>query len=213
MQKNMTLTLLHHQLHRHLKSGCSYNQISTARSMLSTLIDSNELSWGNKPIVKRFMKGLFETNPIFQNYCSIWDVSLVLNYFRKLPPPQKLSLSLRSKKLALFLTLISGGQRCQTVHAIDVKNIIVSDTELIIPIMEKIKQTKPSNHMLPLKFKGYPTESKLCVVTHLSIYLKKTKSLRKSSKLFVSYIKPHKAIIKETLARWCKNLLPNVVKI
>ena len=142
MQKNMTLTLLHHQLHRHLKSGCSYNQISTARSMLSTLIDSNELSWGNKPIVKRFMKGLFETNPIFQNYCSIWDVSLVLNYFRKLPPPQKLSLSLLSKRLALFLTLISGGQRCQTVHAIDVKDIIVSDTKLIIPIMEKNKTNK-----------------------------------------------------------------------
>ena len=61
--------------------------------------------------------------------------------------------------------------------------------------------------MLPLKFKCYPTQPKLCVVTHLSIYLKKTKCLRKSSKLFVSYIKPYKAITKETLARWCKNLL------
>ena len=73
--------------------------------------------------------------------------------------------------------------------------------------MEKLKQTKSSKHMLPLKFKCYPTEPKLCVVTHLSIYLKKTKCLRKSSKPFVSYIKPHKAITKETLARWCKNLL------
>ena len=57
--------------------------------MLSTLIDSNELSWGNKPIVKHLMKGVFETNSIILKYCPIWDVSLVLKYFRKLPPSQK----------------------------------------------------------------------------------------------------------------------------
>ena len=122
------------------------------------------------------MKGLFDSSKILFFF---WDVSLFLNYFRKLPPPQRLGLSLLSRKLALLVTVISGGQRCQTIHVIDVKDIIVSDTKLIIPIMEKIKQTKPSKHMSPLMFKCYPTEPNLCVVTHLSIYLKKTKCLRK----------------------------------
>ena len=61
--------------------------------------------------------------------------------------------------------------------------------------------------MTPLKFKYYLMEPKLCVLTHLNIYLKKTKSLRRSSKLFVSYIKFHKAIYKDNLTRWCKSLL------
>ena len=73
--------------------------------------------------------------------------------------------------------------------------------------MEKIKQTTVRKHIASLKFKYYLVEPKLCVLTHLNIYLKKTKSLRGSSKLFVSYIKPHKAVSKDTLARWCKSLL------
>ena len=80
-------------------------------------------------------------------------------------------------------------------------------TKLIISIMKKIQQTEPSKHMSPLKFKCYPTEPKLCMVTHISIYLTKTKCLIESSKLFVSYIKCHRAITKETLARWCKNVI------
>ena len=61
--------------------------------------------------------------------------------------------------------------------------------------------------MKPLKFKGYPPEKSLCVLTHLAVYLKLTKPLRKTSKLFISHIKPHQAVAKDTISRWCKNAL------
>ena len=78
---------------------------------------------------------------------------------------------------------------------------------LVIPIMSKIQQTRPSKHMAPLKFTRYPTDPKLCFLTHMRAYLRRTKQLRRCASLFVSYIKPHSAVGKETLSRWCKNVL------
>ena len=39
------------------------------------------------------------------------------------------------------------------------------------------------------------------------LYLNRTKSLRNGSKLFISVVKPHTAVSKDTIARWIKALL------
>ena len=135
------------------------------------------------------------------------EMSQVFNSFRSLPPVHQLDLKTLSKKLCMLLILLSGGQRCQTVHAIDITDLQVVGNTLVIPIMSKIKQTRPSKHMAPLKFTGYPTDPKLCVLTHMGAYLQRTKQLCQCASLFVSYIKPHSAVGKETLSRWCKNVL------
>ena len=44
-------------------------------------------------------------------------------------------------------------------------------------------------------------------MTHLAVYLKLTKPLRKTSKLLISHIKPHKRVAKDTISRWCKSTL------
>ena len=105
--------------------------------------------------------------------------------------------------------LTIGGQRCQTIHGIATGDIKVLDDCLYIPIMGKIKQTKPSKHMAPLKFMPYLKEPKLCVVTHLTQYLEKTTPLRQCSSLFISYIKPYKAVSRDTIRRWCREVLHN----
>ena len=80
----------------------------------------------------------------------------------------------------------------QTIHSINIEDLKVVDNSLYIPIMEKVKQTKASKHMKPLKFMPYIKEPKLCVVTHLTQYLKLTTPRRQCSSLFISYIKPYK---------------------
>ena len=145
------------------------------------------------------MKGVFEARPVFLKYYTTWDVSKLFNDFQGLPPVTELDLKTLSKKLCILLILLSGGQRCQMVHVINVSDLKVIDNTLVIPIMGKIKQTRPSHHMAPLKFKGYPNDPKLCVVNHMGVYLEKTKQLRQCASLFISYIKPHSAVGKETL--------------
>ena len=187
---------------------CSYIQINTARSALSAVFNlENSISWGKLPIVPRFMKGIFEARPLFPNYHSIWDVSNVFNFFRQLPAVEDLNLKILSHKLALLISLLSGGQRCQTIHAINIKDIYVVENILVIPIMDVIKQTKAGKHKQPLKFKAYSCEPQLCVATHMLVYLQKTEALRTSASLFIGLIKPHSAVCTETISRWCKDIL------
>ena len=76
-----------------------------------------------------------------------------------------------------------------------------------MPIIPLIKQTRPTKHMATLCFQIYNKEPKLCVVTHLTEYLKRTKSYRDTEKLFLNYIKPYRAASEDTISRWCKSII------
>ena len=97
-------------------------------------------------------------------------------------------------KLAM-LFLVSGEQQMQ-----DIKQVFIL-------IMQKIKQSKPGNHVYPLSFKTYPKDTKLCAVAHLKRHIQLTQDLRSSDKLFISYTKPHKAISRDTISRWYKTVM------
>ena len=61
------------------KSGLSYSSINTARSVLSSILswESNPTPFGQLPIVKRFMKGVYESRSSLPMYCSTWNVNTV----------------------------------------------------------------------------------------------------------------------------------------
>ena len=165
--------------------GHSYSQINKASSALSSIITINKVPCGKHPDVKRFMKGVFELRPTFPKYHMIWDVSKVFNYFRNLPVMSNLTLKELSLNLAMLLCLVSGGQRMQTIHLIDLKDIKYVGEQVFVSIMQKIKQSKPGNHIYPLSFKSYPKDTKLCVVAHLKRYIGLTQDLRSSDKLYL----------------------------
>ena len=123
----------------------------------------------------------------------IWDVKKVFNYVRNLLVMSDLSPNGLSLKLVMLLCLVLGRRRMQTIHLTDLKDIKYVGDQVIIPIMQKIKQSKPGNHIYPLSFKTYPNDAKLCFVAHLKRYIGLTQHLR-SFELFISYTKPHRAI-------------------
>ena len=64
--------------------GSSYSTIDTALSMLSFILQFNSnlsIPFGQLPVVKRFLKGIFEPRPAFPRYKSIWDVSLAWFFY------------------------------------------------------------------------------------------------------------------------------------
>ena len=190
--------------HLHTK-GYSHDQLCTARSAVGALSHISNI--GKHPDVKRFFKGLFEMAPVLPRVVSVWNVTRVFDYLRKLPHQNELSLQLCGKKLAILICLLAGGQRSQTVHAIKATDIKVTSEKCFIPIYDPLKQTRRGKHIKPLEFKVYTKEPKLCVVSNLSAYFEKTRSIRSSSPLFISYIKPHKAVSKDTIARWCRDIM------
>ena len=62
------------------EKGSSYSAIITARRMLSSILQlyiNSSTPYGQLPIVRRFMKGVFELCPALPRYKSIWDLSIV----------------------------------------------------------------------------------------------------------------------------------------
>lgn len=191
------------------KKEYTYNQICMARSAVSSVVSAgSDLTIGKHPLVKRFMKGLFELNPQFPKYKFIWDVSILFRYFRMLDHPKELTLGILGKKLAMLICILAGGHRCQTIHAINVLDIKISNGVCYIPFYTKLKQTRRGHHLEPLKFTAYH-EPKLCVITHLTEYLKRTMDKRSDEALFISYQKPHKKVSKDTISRWVKEMMIN----
>lgn len=86
-----------------------------------------------------------------------------------------------------------------------IRNII--DNKVVIPIIFLIKQIKPTNQMAALCFHTFNKEPKLCTVSHLIEYLKRTKSCRDTGKLFLTYIKPYRAASRDGISRWCKSII------
>lgn len=107
----------------------------------------------------------------------------------------------------MLLALLSG-QRCQTLHSLTTRDMKVCHNKIVFSVSELTKTSKPGKQCTPLEFLSYDKDPFLCVVSCLTEYLDRTANMRQDhQKLLVSYQKPHKAISKDTVARWLKHEL------
>ena len=84
----------------------------------------------------------------------------------------------------------------------------LSDLKCTFIITEKVKQSCMDTHLKPAELLAYPEDEKLCVIKHLEEYTKKTQVLRSDcSQLLLSHVKPRGPASKDTISRWCKNVL------
>lgn len=187
--------------------GKSYSVLNTARSALSTfLIKDSGLSIGNSPIIKRFMKGIFELTPPLPRYKIIWDTSIVLDFLANYYPYNELSLTVLTQKCAMLLALTSM-QRTQTLLAISLDDIKYFDDCILITIHKTLKQFRIGRNSLTINLKYYSNPS-LCPCSTLVQYINKTKPLRKNIRqLFISYNQPYNSVTSATIGRWLKNVM------
>ena len=184
--------------------GLGYSSINTARSAISSFLNlCGKVNIHNNGRVSRFMKGVFNDRPALPRYKTTWDVGTVLCYLKGIQDTTLLQLSCR---LCILFLLLSA-QRCQTLHLLEIDDIVLSSTQLIIHPNHMLKQTRPGYHLDSLVFKKYPQDASLCIVTCMEQYLKRTKYLRQGQKLMISTIKPHKAASQNTISRWVKLIL------
>lgn len=176
----------------------SYSTLDTARSALSTIvtIDGGE-SFGSNHIVTRFMKGVSESHRSRPKYDKIWDVSVVLKYLYSLHPNETLSLKdLTHKVLMLVDTLPRSTASCyrEDTYSFDV--------------VEHIKSSTPRSPLTKIDIAAYEPDNRICPLICLQAYIKQTKVLRNTeSKLFISYVRPHKPVTTDTISRWTRKTL------
>ena len=186
----------------------SYSTVNTARSALSTFLWNDDgLTIGKFSSVRRFMKGIYELRPPTPKYDFVWDVNIVLDYLVLFHPVQELPLCQLTFKLVMLLALVSA-QRAQSLHLLNLENLIIKDNMVycIIPGIIKQSSSRRKNPLIILK--PFADQPALCVVNTLKEYLNRTKPLRKDAKkLFISFQKPYAAVSKETISRWLKMVL------
>ena len=189
-------------------AGLRYSALNTARSAISSFLELSDFdTLGNHSLVKRFMKGVFSRRPALPRNKITWDVSVVLDFLRRLSPVKTLSLLQLSKKLATLIALLSG-QRRQTLQLLDLRNMRLKKFCVTFTLGDLLKQSKPGHHLGQITLAGYPPDRRLCVVTVLKEYFERTKILRgETTSLFITTQEPYNVASVDTLSRWIKDTL------
>ena len=133
----------------------------------------------------------------------------MLQYLLSLKDMNELSLKDITLKLVILVALTTA-QRGQSLHLMDIANMVQEKDMLTFMLASPVKQTKPGRPLseLTVQLKAYPHDQKLCVVHTCMIYLEKTKKLRgKETQLSITYQKPHKKASRDTIRRWIQQIM------
>ena len=147
-----------------------------------------------------------------------WDVSKVLQAFRKAPfePMETADMKWVSAKLATLFLLLTAGRGCE-ITALSVKGLVISQDDVkavVYPEAQFMAKTASTfSRRAPTVFDGfYPNPSTeeerdlhlICPVRCLRMYLDRTKAYRRTNKLFVCYGRATlgKGVSKQRLTHW-----------
>lgn len=187
--------------------GVGYSAMNTARSALSTIIFIDGHPVGQHPLVRRFMRSVFNVRPALPKYSITWDADIVLTYLRSLSPNKAIPIRLLSHKLTMLLMLLSG-QRAQTIHLLDIRNMSLSFSRVTFTIGDLLKTSSPRSHVSQISFKAYAPDRRLCVVTALKRYLARTLDQRGATKaLFLTLRPPYGPASRDTIRRWIRQCM------
>ncbi len=187
-----------------------HSTINSYRSAISTFhakIDG--VPAGQHPMVTRLMQGIFNTRPSKPRYTSVWDVEIVLNHIRSMPPSSELRLTELAGKLAMLLAL-TNADRASDLHLLDLnfKQVFSHGTRFQIAGLSKTRRSGPPREVTYFAFKECEA---ICPVATLEVYERRTADLRTtdqdSNPLFIGCVKPHKPVTSSTISRWIRNLM------
>ena len=188
----------------------SYSTLNVARSAVSRLLSfGNSSTIGEEALAKQFFKGVFRQRPPHPKYTHTWDVGPVLHYLRDLGPSEQLTIKQLSLK-TVSLTALLTGQRCQTIHLLSLDHLHITPERLVITVPDIIKQSRPGFSNSVIVLPRFLEDTRLCVVNCLENYLFRTSVYRKNAErpqIFLSYVKPHLPVTRDTISRWVKSVL------
>ena len=107
-----------------------------------------------------------------------------------------------------MLLLLVSGQRGQTIHSLSLRGMTLTDNSCQFRVLEHMKTSRPHTRAITLNFQKYHPDEDICPLLTLKEYLTRTQDLRgDEDKLFISYQKPYKAVSRDTISRWAKQVL------
>ena len=190
--------------------GREYNTINGHRSAISTLHQQVEgYPIGQHPRICELMKGIARMKPPTPRYINIWDVDQVLKYFKTMPDNEKLNRKDLSLKTITLIGLIAPNRGSELTE-LDLGLSGKTETTFMFHLPKPAKNFKQGKKNNPIEIRKFNQDRKLCPYEALENYIKSTAEDRvkqNTTKLFLSYVSPHKPVGKDTTARWVKETL------
>ena len=162
---------------------------------------------GQHPIITRLVTGVFNVRPPIPRYSNTWDVQKVLNYLDSQGKQTPLSLKALTLRTAFLLAITrpSRSADLSQLNIIRIRSGAKGISFLPAPLAKQSRQGKPIESFY---FPAFLANTAICPLKTLDTYLDKTKQLRENeNRLFISFIKPHKAVTFSSIARWLKTIL------
>ena len=188
--------------------------LNTARSALSSILRISDCdNCGSHPLVVRFIKGVFEKRKPQPKYDDIWDASKVLDYLSTLHPVRELSLKDLTLKVLMLLLLVTSQREesirlGESIHLMTLSAMKLTESFCQFQILDNTKTSKPGHSSTSITISEFKQDTRICPMTALKEYLDRTQGLRNGEQcLFISYVRPHRAVSKDTISRWAKSVL------
>lgn len=186
----------------------SYSALNSTRSALSAYgIVINGTLVGKNVTVIRFMKGVFNLRPPEPKNSRVWDVCHVLTYLKRLSPLKFISFKDLTLKLVMLIALTTAS-RSQSLHLLTIKDMEKKYNSFVLYFSGLLKQSRPGWSQDCIELFAYPIDRRICVYFVLKEYLKRSAQYRKGcDNLFISYVKPHQPVSRDTISRWIKTVM------
>ena len=105
----------------------------------------------------------------------------------------------------MILIALVTGQRCQSIHLMDLTSMQKTNEKFRFIINKIIKTSGPGKRQPVLFLPKFTPNDKRCVYSYIEEYIDGTAILRGSQTgLFISIFKPHKVVTSSTISRWVK---------
>ena len=197
-------SLLYHQ-------GQGYRSICNAISALNNIIYLPEFSdISQHPLIRRFIKGIFNLRPPQPRYAEIWDVSIVFRFIDEWGYNEHLSLKQLTIKTATILLLLSR-ERINTLSSFDIENMIIDEHKCVFIPTKLLKHSRPCYVNKPVKFYVHEENPNICPVQTIKHYLDKrsNNAAHETTTFFITHGKPpFKTAHEDTISRWAKEVKP-----
>ena len=187
------------------QEGYQYNSVNAYRSAISSVHNrADGVPVGQHPIITRLIKGIFNVRPPIPRYSNTWDVQRVLNFLQSRGKSETLSLKWLTLK-SVFLLAITRPSRSADLSQLDTSRMRPAGNGVSFLPSALAKQSRQGKPIETFFFPSFPQNPILCPVETISVYIDQVRG--NETKLFLSFIKPHKAVTSSTIARWLRTVL------
>uniref|UniRef100_A0A803JVL6 Core-binding (CB) domain-containing protein n=1 Tax=Xenopus tropicalis TaxID=8364 RepID=A0A803JVL6_XENTR len=197
--------------------------LRTLKLQVSAISALTETQWAKDPKIIKFLTGVMHLRPPNRALSAVWDLRLVLEALTSKPfePLEETSDMFLTLKI-VFLTALVSARRVsdlQALSAVPPFTIIQQDKVIMRAVTEYLPKVVKTFHLnqetvLPSFFSDYTSEQEkrwhtLDMVRMVTVYLKRTKTWRKSDRLFVipNGNRRGQAASVPTISRWIVNCI------